>query len=381
MSAFKHLEYLVNHCGDRRIGTRGNAMAADYIVSTLESAGYECHRESFSGPPGVHAPNALAMGIGAVASKLMSATGRVTQALGFMLGMLMAAIMLGVETTRRSPSRAFFRRARGSNIIARAGTGPPRVVLVAHYDTINQSEAFRPARVHLVPFGSYVQALFPVLTIALGPLHRKLPGRLLRAALFAGSMSMLQWQFAGGYNAGANDNGSGVAAALECAIATGSRRSASDGFWFLFTDGEEAALAGMTAFCEEHRADLEGAVILNLESVGRGSLKCVGRESMLVPRRPPAWLLAEVVEVADRTGVRLEVEPGRTFATDAVAALARGLPAVTLAGLDGRGLVEGWHFDDLLENIDPGLLEETASLAAVLLAHLSSRRPDFQAGD
>jgi len=303
----------------------------------------------------------------------MSRRGRFSQALGLAAGLIMVTIMLGVETSRRNRAGSLFSRVSGTNILAKAGVAPPAVVLVAHYDTINQGEAFKPGRVRMVPPGSYVQAMFPVLTIALGPLHRRLPGRLLRAAMLAGSLSMLQWQYAGGYNAGANDNGSGVAAALECALSIGRERAAAGDVWFLFTDGEEAGLAGMIAFCEAHRTELAGAIILNLESVGRGNLMLLGRESMLVTRRPPGWLLAQVHDCAIREGQPLSVTSRPAFATDALAALARGFPAATIAGLGERGLIEGWHYDDFLERIDKGGLEEASRFAAAVLMHLSSR--------
>jgi hypothetical protein len=55
MSANEHLEHLVNRCGDRRTGTRGNALAAHYIVSTLEEAGFACRAEAFPSPHGIQA--------------------------------------------------------------------------------------------------------------------------------------------------------------------------------------------------------------------------------------------------------------------------------------------------------------------------------------
>ena len=67
-SAYEHLEHLVNRCGDRRIGTPGNHMAAEYIVRVLESAGYGCTLERFRSPGGIQAPNAAAMLTGFLAS-------------------------------------------------------------------------------------------------------------------------------------------------------------------------------------------------------------------------------------------------------------------------------------------------------------------------
>ncbi len=196
-----HLEYLVNRCGDRRIGTPGNRMAAEYIARVLESAGYDCTLERFRSPGGIQAPNAAAMLTGFFASWLMSRRGWLSHFVGLCLAGLMAAMIIGENTTRFQPAHYFVPRREGRNVLARPhGSRVPTVLVVAHYDTVNQGTAFDERWVRFVPAGLRAYALFPPMAVLLSRPRRKSPGRLFRLAMLAGAASMVQRQLLGGHN-------------------------------------------------------------------------------------------------------------------------------------------------------------------------------------
>lgn len=376
MSAFEHLQYLVNRCGDRRVGTLGNELAAQYIERIMESAGYTCARERFSSPGGIQAPYAAVMFTGFIASLLLAGRGRLRRAAGLAMAALMAAAVLGENTTLSPLAHNLVPRKEGRNIVARTSSSrPPGVLVVAHFDTVNEGTAFNARWARLVRAGFYAYASFPLLAVGLSNPRWRLPGRLFRLAMLVGAAGMIQWQLLGTYNAGANDNGSGVAVALETAEAIRAERAGPADLWFLFTDGEEAGIAGMRAFVEKHRGDLENALIVNLESLGSGRLSYLGSEGPLLRFRPSGAILGLVERYAAGSGLELHRREDPAFTTDALAALARGLAAVTLTRLDSGGLIPGWHYQDYIESIDPDLLEETAYFVRGLVDFLCENTP------
>jgi hypothetical protein len=369
-SAYDHLQYLVNRCGDRRIGTLGNELAAEYITRVMESAGYACEFERFRSPGGIQGPYAAAMMMGFFASLLLSSTGKRARAAGLGLASLMAAAILGENTTLAQPAHRLVPRKDGRNVLARAGgSQPPAVLVVAHLDTVNEGTAFDERWVRLVPAGFRAYATFPLLVLALSNPRWKWAGRICRLAMLAGAASMVQWSLFGGYNPGANDNGSAVSVALVAAERLADEE-ARQGVWFLFTDGEEAGITGMKAFIKEHAGELASTLILNLESQGSGELCYLAREGMLVHYRPPDELLSLIDGFASPDGLVPQRREYPSFTTDALAAGARGLSAVTLVRLDENGLIAGWHHHDFIERVDRSALENSADYVADLLAFL-----------
>ncbi|MBU1670326.1 MAG: Zn-dependent exopeptidase M28 [Actinobacteria bacterium] len=368
--ANEHLEYLVNRCGDRRVATPGNRMAAEYIASVLGEAGYDVAFEEFDSPGGVQAAVLAAMLTGWVASRLMCSARRGTRLAGAALAALMAGQLIGENTTLTRPADVFLRMRRGCNVLA-ASSDEPRVVVVAHYDTVNQGEAFKPSRARFVPAGFVVLMSFPLLAVVLSRPCWRWPGRIFRLTMLVGAASMLHWSLAGGWNPGANDNASSVAVALAAAERIGGDEAADRGVWFLLTDAEEAGLRGMASFRTRHAEDLAGARVLNLESMGSGSLHYIAREGWVLRRRPSRDLVDTAERYCAARGLALQNASGASFETDAAAALAGGFDAITLCRLDGTGFIPRWHYRDRIESIDREILEESADLVAGLVQHLT----------
>ncbi|HEY5530673.1 MAG TPA: M28 family peptidase [Candidatus Anoxymicrobiaceae bacterium] len=369
MAVYEHLQYLVDRCGDRRVGKRGNEMAAEYIEGVLEDAGYRCKRQEFKTPSGIQAPSAATMTVGFLASLLLSGCGKIRRTAGTCLAFFMAACILGENTTLVRPAHRLVPKVTGRNLLARpSGSECPSVLVVAHIDTVNEGAAFNEKRVRFVPAGFKVYASFPALALFLSRPGLKWTGRLFRLAMLAGVAQMVYWQFPGRRNAGANDNGSGVAIALETALRRGG--AVSEGAWFLFTDGEEAGITGMCAFLAANRPIVSDTAIINLESLGSGELCYLEREGMLWSFKVPGPLCSLIERYAQTEPGVLRGRDIPSFTTDALAALARGYDAVTLVRLTPDGLIPGWHYKDNLARIDPGLLDETADFVSGLVAFL-----------
>jgi hypothetical protein len=314
--------------------------------------------------------------MGFAASLMLSGRGRVRRAAGMACAALMGASFLGENTTLGPLAHRLVPRTVGANVVARSrGSGPPGVLVVAHFDTVNEGTAFNARWVRFVRAGFYAYAAFPFLAVALSYRGWRWPERAYRLAMLAGASGLIQWLLLGRCNAGANDNGSGVAVALSAAEALGAGGEPPADLWFLFTDGEEAGLSGMQAFIKEHIGDVRSALIVNLESLGSGSLSYFGSEGPLVRFRPPAAFTDKLERCASESGVELQRVGDSALATDALAALARGLSAVTLTRVDSSGLIPGWHYKDYIENLDGEVLEETADFVADLIRFLRSSGP------
>jgi hypothetical protein len=99
----------------------------------------------------------------------------------------------------------------------------------------------------------------------------------------------------------------------------------------------------MRAFLEAYGDDAHDAVIINLDTVGAGSLAWVTREGVLRRRHCDRRLASSARRVArdEELAVR-----GREFqgkATDTSAALARGFKAMSIMAFDINGRLANWH--------------------------------------
>lgn len=182
---------------------------------------------AFCDTGGIQAPNAATLLMGFLSSLLLSRAGKPARVLGLAASALMAVSVLGENSTLIQPAHHLVPHREGGNVVASpAGSLAPAVLVVAHFDTVNEGAAFNSRWVGLVRAGFYVYVAFPLLAVLLAVPRRRWPARLFRLGMLAGVVGMVQWQLLGKYNAGANDNGSGVAVALEAAERTGGDRRA-----------------------------------------------------------------------------------------------------------------------------------------------------------
>jgi aminopeptidase YwaD len=161
---------------------------------------------------------------------------------------------------------------------------------------------------------------------------------------------------------GANDNASGVAAALEAARALASVPTARTVQFVLFA-GEEQGLFGSAAFAAERR---QGVVaMINLDMVGWGDRLMIGAS----PGRDES-----VVGAAERVAQRLNIPVSkfRSGASDHVSFERYGIPTVFFH----RGVDPYYHQPgDVPANITPRHLEEAARLLVGLIQELAQGRP------
>ena len=170
------------------------------------------------------------------------------------------------------------------------------------------------------------------------------------------------------YERGANDNASGVAALISlaerlarnpiehadvCLVATGSNRT-----W----------MSGTRHFLATHKPDRETTYVINIDSVGEGSLRYTTKEGML-HLAPCSEAIRNVAETV-ASEYHLKPYVWRTACSDALLSLVRGYQAMSITAARDDGAASQ---RDTLVNIDFALIDRAAGVAETLLRHLGSR--------
>jgi Zn-dependent M28 family amino/carboxypeptidase len=127
----------------------------------------------------------------------------------------------------------------------------------------------------------------------------------------------------------------------------------------IFFSAEENGLIGSEQYVKEHRSDLKGTVVLNLDMVGSGErMTYVTGAGMFPPRRTSARLNAILRHAWP--GMR-----GRWYwmgSSDFASFLAKKIPAASLEA-SGKGRENVYHTDrDTMDFIETDLLDEAARI-------------------
>jgi hypothetical protein len=271
---------------------------------------------------------------------------------------------------------------RGSqNVLSREdGEHPGTLVLVAHYDAARTGFAFGA-------FASLGRRVGPFRPIVLA-LSLVLLAAVLRAAGID-SVGVSIVQFAGtvalilalpllvdiglsGVVPGANDNASGVATVLRLAERYGGDLDHFD-LWVLLTGGEEALGEGMREWMRAHRRGLDATstIFINVDTVGRGTVRYANREGPLLGARPHPRLraLCEQLAAEDADEGRYGARPvAIRSVNDAVAARRAGFPAVTITCRDDRDDAPDLHrHTDTPDRIEDAALDRAFGFCSELI--------------
>lgn len=216
---------------------------------------------------------------------------------------------------------------------------PGTLVLVAHYDAPRDARAFSLAtRVLRDPWLAMVAAMLVLigccLARALG-----VEGVGLTAAQFVPTVLLILLVPAladielSGTARATSDNAAGVATVLRLADDLGGRLEHFD-LWVLFTGAREPFALGMSGWLKARRKELdrERTAVLSVDGVGRGPITFSRREGPILPLRSHSQLVRISQEISDDAGgdgaASARVVHERS---DAAAAIARGLPALTVS--------------------------------------------------
>jgi len=138
--------------------------------------------------------------------------------------------------------------------------------------------------------------------------------------------------------------------------------------WFVALGSEQYSHSGITAFLDEHADEMKGAVIVNLEALGAGTLSIIDQESAAFKTyRPSSRIKRFVRQASDRSGVTYRTAPLTRRDTPATVAMARGIQAFTVAGMgDGNTALYSAE-NDIIENLDPEAMKDASKFVMAIL--------------
>ncbi|QEC48173.1 Zn-dependent exopeptidase M28 [Baekduia soli] len=267
----------------------------------------------------------------------------------------------------------------GTTLVAAAGDpgAPATVALVAHLDTARTGLAWHP---RLTGPGAArrlrTRAVPPYLApVAAGALLAALPGRRPRRlgrALLAVALAAELDIARSPHVPGANDNATGVAAAMALLVdpPPGVRLVG------VFCGCEESGMAGMRDWLAAEGRALAPDLVLGLDTLGCGTPIVLRAEATLLPHRYRAADLALADAGAARAGLPAPQRWRIGGWTDAVLARFAGLPAISLLSIGPQGAFTRYHrSDDVPAGVDLGCVEACLRLARGIVeeAALSAR--------
>ena len=272
----------------------------------------------------------------------------------------------------------------GVNAVARipaAGERRSTLVLLAHHDAARTGLSWHPRLLRLgagaarrsrrmAPRAAPVGLGLALAALPFAP-ARRAAGALLGLALLsyadiASSPTV----------PGANDNATGVAAALALAAALAAAPLEHVEVRIVIAGCEESGMGGTAAWLARHGDALDPACtfVLGLDTLGSGAPIVCASEATLFEHRYREEDLALVEQAALRAGID-PPERWRVGAwTDPVLARFAGLPAVSLLSVDEHGGYANWHWPtDTPEHVDWGSVERCLALAGAIADELARR--------
>ena len=333
--------------GLTRLPHRGSATALeaearDQVARLLEGRGHAVTRQPFESP--------LTYSWELVAISLAAAVG------GLVPSPFLALIGLAAFWTYFSgwtiPWRRLVDRHPSENLVARVGSGPQTLVLMAHLDSAKSFFVYAPKQVKGFRRSFLVTTTLAVLTV---PAAIAFPfgARLLGLYFLVYALLLVHRELTAPYVNGANDNASGVAVATQLFLDLGERVAPEWNVMLAITGCEEVGAKGATALARDGVLARD-ALVLNLDNVGRGELHFAEGEGMLgyYPFRGRLLDAARALPGAEALAYRLAY-------FDTLPFVRAGYECLTLIRLED-GLPPHWHWpSDTSEHVDPAALEDT----------------------
>jgi Peptidase family M28 len=377
-----HVEWLATL--DRESAGPGEREAGERLATILEDLGFATHRD----PERVHGtywwPIGLVTGAAALAglsrSRLL-ATG---------IGALAAAaaiddIAVGPRRLRRAlPQRETVNvwGTLGPDDAART------VIVVAHHDAAHSGLVFEPnaprALLRRLPrrvLEEHANTTPPTMwgavggpaLVALGALSGVRALRRAGITICAGYVAAMTDIGARAVVPGANDNASGVAAALSLAHWLAGERPADVRAVILLPGAEESFMEGMAAWCDRHlhRYDPATTTVICLDTVGSPQLVALEGEGMLAMHEYPKDLLEAFHAAAAELGIPLLRNLRFRNATDGLITLKRGYRTAMIGSADEFKLPPNYHWPtDTADRVVYRSVADTARLCRHVIERL-----------
>lgn len=382
----------------------GEREAAELIRVRFEAAGCAARIEeapaypSYARPIGTLCAAAAVAGLLAVRSHRAGRShgaGRahgVRRAVGTLVGAAAASgIVDDITGGSLFARRALMRPRTTTNVVAEAGDrdAAKTLVVLVHHDAAPSGAVFAQHLERWVA-GHYPQVVESITSnpplwwlviagpalVSLGSLLDSAPVRRTGIGLSAVSAAVMADIAARRAVPGANDNLSGVAAALDVAAALKSDPPAGLRVMFVSAGAEEALQQGIMGFARQHFAGLDPARtwFLTLDTVGSGRLVLLEGEGTVRMHDYGESFKALVAECATENGIAVLRGLRSHNSTDGSVPLRHGFPSATLVSVDGQKLLPNYHlYTDTPENVDYRCVRDAALLTEAVVRRLAAR--------
>lgn len=138
--------------------------------------------------------------------------------------------------------------------------------------------------------------------------------------------------------------------------------------WFVATGASETDHAGIKAFMEGHARDIRGAFLVNLDSIGAGSLSVVVREGINVSKRADRRLVRMLTSIAQDLHIQVETAMQNWTDHESTIAMRKRIRSVTIMGLDENDLPANAHTaSDVPENVNPRQVSNVVRIITELI--------------
>lgn len=140
--------------------------------------------------------------------------------------------------------------------------------------------------------------------------------------------------------------------------------------WFVALGSELANNGGIKAFLAEHAPEMRGAVIVNLEALGGGTLSYLEREGDLSQAKCSPRMKRFIKKASQASGVQLASASIDWKESPASYAAKHRMQAVSLVGMDGYAPARYAQANDMVENIDSRSVDAAADFVVELLKNI-----------
>ena len=140
--------------------------------------------------------------------------------------------------------------------------------------------------------------------------------------------------------------------------------------WFVALGSELADNGGIKAFLAEHAPEMRGAVIVNLEALGGGTLSYLEHEGDLSQAKCSPRMKRFIKKASQASGVQLASASIDWKESPASYAAKHRMQAVSLVGMDGYAPARYAQANDMVENIDSQSVDAAADFVVELLKNI-----------
>jgi len=384
----EHIRALAHGIGARGSTTEEERKASVYCLHQLRGMELNPVLETFNSARSAWWPAAAFWGCMLISGILFQLRTTLLTTAGIAIALVALGSILLELQFRHNPIRALLPTGQSQNVWVRidpSETPATHVALVAHLDThrtplVFSSDGWVRMFEKLVPIGmafAVLQILVMASSLILAlPLLRWIA--LVPMAIALGMLALMLQADRTPYSpgAGANDNASGVAVALEIAEQLSRQPLAHTAVWIVLTGCEEVGSYGAQDFLQRHASELDGGVWFTLDNIGSrdGVPVYLAQETFLTTAKSDPELLRMAHEIAAaRPDLRAHEIKMKGAYTDGALGAKYGLRVLTFESHNDSGMLSDWHRpSDTVQNVSVECADATMHLIQHLLQRIDS---------